>query len=332
MNPPTNKKSGNRSVWIIDSTLRDGEQAPGVAFSAADKMHLAAMLADAGIDELEVGTPARGDQECDTIRLLTKRIGGVRITPWCRALTRDIELAASCGVRSIHISFPVSSRLMRAFEKGRDWIRRQLEELVPYACAQFDHVSIGAQDATRAEDSFLSEFVRSAFDLGAHRLRIADTVGIATPHSITSLFRSLVLLAGDSMLEFHGHNDLGMATANTISAVEAGAGAVSVTVNGLGERAGNGRLEEIVTALLVATEFRSRINPRRLPAICSMVAELSGRSIPVDKPITGSTVFTHESRIHCHALKKDPMAYQPFLPAFIGRETGHFVIGSMKSN
>ncbi len=312
---------------MIDSTLRDGEQAPGVAFSATDKIHIADMLVEAGIDELEVGIPAMGNQECGTIRLLRKHIDGVRLTPWCRALQQDINLAENCELGSVHISFPVSSILMNALGKNMDWVRRQLEVLLPEARKRFEFVSVGTQDATRADQHFVEELIRSARQLGAHRVRIADTVGIATPRSVSDLFRSLSPIAGDMLLEFHGHNDLGMATANTISAVEAGAGAVSLTVNGLGERAGNGRLEEVATALRVATDFVSRIDTTRLPPVCELVARLSGRAIPVDKPLIGADVFTHESGIHLQALRKDPKAYQPLLPESIGRESGRFLVG-----
>lgn len=319
------KKKENK-VYIIDSTLRDGEQAPGIAFSYRNKLRLAEMLASAGVDELEAGIPAMGEDEKSCIRSIVNLHLPCRISCWCRAKRKDVEDAAETKADSVHISFPVSSILLNAIGRDEAWVLSTLEELVPAARNLFSRVSIGAMDATRAESSFLLKITELASSCGACRLRIADTVGIASPLQIMDLFQTLRSVAKELPLEFHGHNDLGMATAVSVCAVSAGAKALSVTVNGLGERAGNAALEEIALALPICTEKTCNIRPEKLCSLCNFVSRISGRKIPPDKPVTGNLIFTHESGIHCHALLKDDLAYQPYPPARIGRKT-KFVIG-----
>ncbi len=215
---------------------------------------------------------------------------------------------------------------MNAMNKDESWVFAQSEELIPFALKHFRYVSVGAQDAARADKVFLKKFARLTKEAGAYRLRIADTVGIATPFSIGRLIREISDAADDLLLEFHAHNDLGMAAGNAISAMESGASALSVTVNGLGERAGNAALEEVVAAIAVTSSDFCQIRMDKLMPLCRYVSELSKRPIPPNKPITGDMVFTHESGIHCHAMLKEPLAYQPFSSEILGR-TSRFVIG-----
>lgn len=317
----------NEPVWIIDSTLRDGEQAPGVAFDANGKMALAKMLSAAGVDELEVGTPAMGPEEIAAIRGICALGLPCRLTAWCRARREDIDLAVQSGATGVHISFPVSKIQFQVTGRDEAWVARRLADLVAYAARRFDHVSVGALDATRADGGFLDRFVRLAGEAGAHRVRIADTVGIATPWRTAAMIGRLSRENRHLCIEFHGHNDLGMATANTLSAVEAGASAISVTVNGLGERAGNAPLEEVAVALAYATARSCGVRPEKLVALCRRVAKMSGRPIAGDKPITGGAAFLHESGIHCDGQMKNPLAFQPFPPDRIGRGKGRMVPG-----
>lgn len=320
-------KFENKSVWIIDTTLRDGEQAPGVVFNRQEKLTIASKLTAMGIPELEVGIPAMGETEILDIKAIRKLDLPARLTCWCRALKDDLVQARYSGVDSVHISFPVSATHMRALNKTRDWVINQLQELLKYARNEFRFVSIGAQDASRADPEFLYQFAVTAQKCGAERLRIADTIGILNPIKTWRLISDLKQSVPDLDLEFHGHNDLGMATANTITAVAAGAKAISVTMNGLGERAGNAPLEEVVMALIHSYGIDPGIDTASFYELAGLVAAASGRAIPVAKPITGEAVFLHESGIHCHGLLNDGSTYEPFPAKTVGRSGSQFVLG-----
>jgi homocitrate synthase NifV len=314
-------------VRIIDCTLRDGEQAPGVAFTRSEKLALAAAMDAAGVHELECGVAAMGEAERQDMRALRELCLRARLTGWSRARITDVDATASCGLNAIHIAFPLSTIQLDCIGKNTNWVMRELHTVVRYARQHFTFVSVGAQDASRSSPLVLRDFVSAAAALGVHRIRIADTVGIWNPLRTAEAIAALCEAATPAEIEFHGHNDLGMATANSIAALQSGATAISGTFTGLGERAGNAALEQVVMAARHSLALECGIESSALPALCELVARASQRPIPPSQPITGEAVFQHESGIHCHALLRDRRSFEPFSSTELGRGVSNPVIG-----
>lgn len=315
-----------KAPHIIDTTLRDGEQAPGVVFSLEDKIEIARRLDELGIPELEIGTPAISEQEQKDIRCLLNQGFSFDSTCWARATRHDLDAVSACGATRINLSFPVSDIQLKALGKSRKWVMQQLPAIMKEATDRYSFVAVGAQDASRADRSFLKDYIDTAEYYGARRVRIADTVGILNPMSVQEIFSDLSRTFPETDFEFHGHNDLGMATANHLVALQSGASSVSLTVNGLGERAGNGALEELVFALKYSAGIDLGYNGMLLSELSALVEKVSKRVLPISKPVTGAMAFSHESGIHCRSLKENPLTYQPFNPHEIGREMV-FVMG-----
>jgi homocitrate synthase NifV len=313
--------------YIIDSTLRDGEQAPGVVFHLNEKLQIAALLDQAKIPEVEIGTPAIGKQEVADIKTIVNAGFKFKTLSWCRATKEDIDAAAEAGTNGVNISFPVSDIHLLALGKNQQWVMNTLREIVTYASDKFEYVAIGAQDASRAEFHFLSDFIGEAIWLKASRVRIADTVGILNPITTARLFRKIRKYFPHISLEFHGHNDLGMATANTFTALNTGADSASVTVNGLGERAGNAALEEIVMALELSSTLFHGINTTVFGELSHLVSKASGIPLPTSKPVTGGKAISHESGIHTNIILKNRETYQIIKASRIGLVEQDFVFG-----
>lgn len=317
----------NQRLALCDTTLRDGEQTAGVAFSLAEKKAIARALDRAGVAEIEVGIAAMGWAEVAEIRAVVAEIAHATPVVWCRLRMQDLDMAQKTGVRRVHFAVPTSTaQLEGKLRVDRDWILRETAALVFCATDRGLQVSVGAEDASRTDPDFLIRLAEVAAAAGAIRFRIADTLGLLDP---LGAFRLVAELSARISLpiEMHAHNDFGMATANTIMAAHAGATHLSVTVNGLGERAGNAALEE-VGAALEAGGIDTGLDLCALPGLSAVVAKASGRALPPQKPITGAMVFAHESGIHVDAILKRADTYEDprCAPARFGRER-QIVIG-----
>jgi homocitrate synthase NifV len=309
-----------KSPIINDTTLRDGEQAAGVAFQSHEKIAIATLLDAIGIPELEVGIPAMGWVEVEVVTQLVNLGLRAKLLGWNRARRTDIDACLVCGLKRVHISVPVSDiQIAAKFQGKRERVLAALRDTIAYALDQDLWVSVGGEDSSRAEESFLLEIALLAQDLGASRFRFCDTVGILEPFSTFTKVQTLVQ-ALKIPLEMHTHDDFGMATANALAGIRAGAQAVNTTVNGLGERAGNAPLEEVVMALKQIYGIRMDIDTRRFRELSQVVAKATGSTLPPWKAIVGSNSFAHESGIHGAGVLKDPATYEPFPPEEVGGE------------
>jgi homocitrate synthase NifV len=317
--PQVTSGSNAQPIVLNDTTLRDGEQAPGVAFTAAEKVAIAQALARAGVTEVEAGTPAMGVEEIDAIRAIVEAGLPLTAIAWCRMRTDDVDAAIEAGVSMVNVSIPVSDvQIAAKLRGGRQTALDMLARVVGYARQKGLAVAVGGEDASRADIGFLIDVIAAAKAAGARRFRVADTLSVLDPFSTHALIAA-VRKTTDLEIEIHAHDDLGLATANTLAAIMAGATHASVTVMGLGERAGNAPLEEVAVAMhhlygretgTVLTELRN---------VAAVVAAAAVRAIPVNKAIVGDHVFTHESGIHVDGLLKDHRTYQSLDPALVGR-------------
>lgn len=313
-------------IQINDTTLRDGEQAAGVAFTVEEKVALATLMDAIGVQELEVGTPAMGVEETKAIATITELGLSAQLIGWNRAVRYDILASIACGLKRVHISVPVSEIQIAAKFKGScRLVLERLRDTISFAKDKGLFVAVGGEDSSRANEDFLLEVALSAQDWGASRFRFCDTVGILDPKTTSEKVANLLKYLSIP-IEMHTHNDFGLATANALAGIQAGASSVNTTVNGLGERAGNAALEEVVMALKRIYNIEVGINTRRLRELSQLVATASNCVVPPWKAIVGENSFAHESGIHAHGVLQNPLTYEPFAPEEVGRER-RLVIG-----
>lgn len=301
---------------LVDSTLREGSQTVGVAFTLEQKVAIARYLVRVGVEEVEVGVATPLDKELPALIARCRKEAGLkRLSLWCRCREEDIACALRLAPDVLSLSVPVSD-LHIAIKLGleRAAVVEMVSKAIARARAAVPYVSLGLEDATRAEPAFLREIVSVAGKNGVDRIRIADTVGVATPGGIAALVRELRTFKVE--IGVHMHNDFGMATANAIAALEAGAHWADVTVLGLGERAGNSRLEEVAGYL--ALQGGRPYATTLFPDLARLAADCSGRTIEAHQPVIGAGIFACETGLHLAGLVKDPRTYEPYEPVLVG--------------
>ncbi|MCD6248379.1 MAG: 2-isopropylmalate synthase [Hadesarchaea archaeon] len=308
-----------RIVRVLDTTLRDGEQTPGVALNPDEKLEIAKALDDLGVDTIEAGAAVVSEGEREAIKRISKEGLKAEICSYVRALKGDIDAALDCDVDSVHLVVPTSDlHLKYRLKKTREQLKEMAIETSLYALDHGLVVELSAEDATRTDPEFLREVLQAGANEGVQRVCICDTVGIATPEQIGELF-SYITGALEVPVAAHCHNDFGLATANTLAAVKAGAGEVHVTINGLGERAGNAALEEVILALSKFYGIKTGIKLEKLYQVSQLVERYTEVPVPPNKAVVGTNAFSHEAGIHTHGVLVHPSTYEPIPPETVGQ-------------
>ncbi len=312
-------------IRLLDITLRDGEQAVGVIFTRWEKERIAAHLAEVGIPAIEAGFPALGPEEKESIRAIVNadirvRGGGrpLEVNAFARAMAEDVSAAAECGVDGVVISISTSDiHIERKLRRTRAWVLERVEEAATEAKRHGLAFTVSAEDASRTSLPFLIEFYRLAEELGAGMVRYCDSLGVDDPFTV---YKRISHIRGEVSvpIELHMHNDFGMATANALAGIRAGASSLAASIGGFGERTGNSPLEEVVMALKYLYGVDMDIDTSLFRKAAEYVADTSKRAIPVWKAIIGTNVFAHESGIHADGILKNPSNYEAFSPEEVG--------------
>ena len=325
-------------ILFLDTTLRDGEQSPGCSMTPQEKLRMAHGLGALGVDVIESGFAMASEGEAKAIRAISQEVRGPVIGSLARACQPDIEAAAralSAARRSrIHIVLASSDlHLQYKLKITRSEALHQADAAVRFACNQVDEVEFSLEDATRTGPDFLCQMVSVVIEAGAKIVNIPDTVGYAVPGEYAAIFemlRSRVPRVAEITLSCHCHNDLGLAAANTLAALAAGAQQAECTVNGIGERAGNAALEEVAAAMLVRGDslpFTHGLQLERLYPTSRLLSEILSLSPSPHKAIVGSNAFAHEAGIHQHGMLANPLTYQVLSPAAVGAPESRLVLG-----
>ncbi len=329
-----------KKVIIFDTTLRDGEQSPGASLSLRDKVRIARQLVRLRVDVIEAGFPAASDGDFEAVKAVAGEVKGVVVAGLARCLEKDIETAARALKKAesprLHV-FLATSRIHREYKlrKAKEEIVEQAARSVKLARKYVDDVEFSPEDAARTEPAFLARVVEAVIGVGAGTVNIPDTVGYSTPEefgSVISYLRQEVPNIDRTVISVHCHNDLGLAVANSLSAVTSGARQIECTINGLGERAGNASLEEVVMALKVRKDLwkvTTGIDTRRLYQTSRMVSFLTGLAVQRNKAIVGANAFAHEAGIHQDGILKERTTYEIMRPEDVGVPESQLVLGKL---
>ncbi|KOU53778.1 hypothetical protein [Streptomyces sp. WM6378] len=311
---------------LEDTTLRDGEQTPGVAFSKETKTKILDALIAAGVTSVEIGIPAMGGEELDFIKTCVDRQDEARLVVWHRGVREDVERSIDMGFKAVHIGLPTSAGHLKAsVRKDRTWLLSTAKDLIKMAKDRGAYVSISAEDIARTEISFLQEYAGVVHEAGADRLRLSDTVGLLGPEAYGERVAA-VGAAAPIDTQCHAHNDFGLATANTIAGLKAGARYFHVTVNAIGERAGMADLAQVVVALKKLYDRDLGIDMTKLKDLSRLVSQAAKHPVLPWQPVIGDNVFAHESGIHANGMLRDTSTFEPFPPEHVGGER-RYVLG-----
>jgi len=325
-------------VRIFDTTLRDGEQAPGFSMNTAEKLQLARRLESLGVDVIEAGFPIASQGDFEAVREVARDVKHSTVAGLARTRREDIDavLAAVDGAARprVHTFLATSDlHLKHKLRISRAEALESIGKMVEYAKSRCPEVEFSAEDASRSDHEFLAKAFSVAADAGATILNAPDTVGYATPEEYGGMFRELGTKVGDRrgvIWSAHCHNDLGLAVANSLAAVGAGARQVECTINGIGERAGNAAMEEIAVALAVRPDrykTGTRLRLQELYATSRLLSEITGVSVPPNKAVVGANAFAHEAGIHQDGILKNPLTYQVISPEAVGVPAHKLVLG-----
>ncbi|MFV0423689.1 2-isopropylmalate synthase [Oleidesulfovibrio sp.] len=325
-------------LYIFDTTLRDGEQSPGATMNIHEKVQLARQLENVGVDIMEAGFPAASSGDFEAVKAIAAAVKNAQVAGLCRAVQPDIDRAwdaiKGAVAPRIHTFIATSPvHMEHKLRKSPEQVIEMAREAVRYASSRCLNVEFSAEDASRSDWDFLTRVVETAIDAGATTINIPDTVGYAQPDEFGALVRYVMENARNShkaIFSVHCHNDLGLAVANTLAAVKAGARQAEVTISGIGERAGNAALEEIVMALRTRQGYynlETSIKSEQLFPTCRLLSMIIGQPIPANKAIVGANAFAHESGIHQDGMLKNRETYEIMTPESVGRTKTEIVLG-----
>lgn len=327
-----------KKLLVFDTTLRDGEQAPGFSMNVREKVRMARQLEKLGVDVIEAGFPIASPGDFEAVQAVARTVQQCQVAGFCRAREADIQRAAMALEKArrprLHIFLATSEiHLTKKLMMSREQIIETAGQAVRWARKYIDDIEFCAEDATRSDRAFLCQVFEAVLTEGCQTINVPDTVGYAVPDEFQNLIRFIrehLPASRPYTLSVHCHNDLGLAVANSLAAVQAGAGQVECTVNGIGERAGNASLEEIIMTLLIRAEHYpviTEINAREIYPASQLLTEITGVDVQPNKAIVGANAFSHEAGIHQDGMLKDRQTYEIIDPSAIGRPARTLVLG-----